>query len=320
MQAGNRLQGREMVSKLLALEAYPNLRDIDFRVLRGVELNMRHHRWVPLEDIARFARLDVETASFRLGKLDNWGLVRRRSDIGYIGYQLTIHGYDALAIRALARKGVVEAISTAQIGVGKDADVYVGITPTGEKVAVKFNRIGGRTASRKAAYHGDVFQDKHHTSWLYVSRLIAKKEYEALTLLSPIAKVPKPVAWNRHVVVMEFVEGTELAEMRDTDLTREEAERILDLVLEEYLKIVRFGIVHSDMSEFNVVLTKEGDILIIDWAQYLTTVNPESFELLKRDITVLLNAFRRRWRVEKRFEDVWPNFEKAWLESRGERE
>jgi len=93
--------------------------------------------------IARFARTDLETASFRLGKLDDLSLVRRRSDIGYIGYQLTIHGYDVLAMRALARKGIVEAISTTQVGVGKDADVYVGITPTGEKVAVKFNRVGG---------------------------------------------------------------------------------------------------------------------------------------------------------------------------------
>ncbi|NJE46784.1 tyrosine protein kinase [Thermococcus sp. GR7] len=307
-----------MVSKLLALEAYPKLRDLDFRILRGIELNMRHHKWVPLEDIARFARVDIETASFRLGKLDDWSLVKRRSDIGYIGYQLTIHGYDVLAIRALAKKGVVEAISTAQIGVGKDADVYIGITSGGEKVAVKFNRIGGRTSSRKAGYHGVVFQDKHHTSWLYVSRLIAKKEYEALTLLSPIARVPKPIAWNRHVVVMEFVEGTELAELRDTDLTREEAERILDRVLEEYLKIVRFGIVHSDMSEFNIVLTSNDDVLIIDWAQYLTTAYPESYELLKRDITVLLNAFRRRWRIERKFDNVWPAFEEAWNESRGE--
>jgi len=307
-----------MVSKLLALEAYPNLRDLDFRILRGVELNMRRYKWVPLEEIARFARVDVETASFRLGKLDDWGLVIRRGDIGYIGYQLTVHGYDVLAIRALSKKGIIEAISTAQIGVGKDADVYIGVTPSGEKVAVKFNRIGGRTASRRAGYHSHVFQDKHHTSWLYVSRLIAKKEYEALTLLSPIASVPRPIAWNRHVVVMEFIKGTELADLRDTDLTKEEAEEILSRVLDEYLKIVRFGIVHSDLSEFNVVLTDDGDVLIIDWAQYVTTDKPESYELLKRDLTVLLNAFRRKWRVEKKFEEVWPAFEEAWLESRGE--
>jgi len=306
-----------MVSKLLALEAYPSLRDLDFRILRGVELNMRHHRWVPLEDIARFARVDIETASFRLGKLDDWGLVARRSDIGYIGYQLTIHGYDALAIRALSKKGIIEAISTAQVGVGKDADVYVGITPTGEKVAVKFNRIGGRTASRRATYHSHVFADKRHTSWLYISRLIARKEYEALVLLSPIAKVPRPIAWNRHVLVMEFVEGKELAELRDPELGENEARKILDEVLEEYLKIVRFGIVHSDMSEFNIVLTEKG-VLLIDWAQYIPTAHPESYELLKRDITVLLNAFRRRWGVERKFEEVWPAFEKAWSESRGE--
>ncbi|NJF24744.1 serine/threonine-protein kinase RIO2 [Thermococcus sp. Bubb.Bath] len=308
-----------MVSKLLALDAYPNLRDLDFRILRGVELNMRHHRWVPLEDIARFARTDVETASFRLGKLDNWGLVVRRSDIGYIGYQLTIHGYDTLAIRALAKKGVIEGISPVHIGVGKDADVYVGMTPGGEKVAVKFNRIGGRTASRKAAYHSDVFANKKHTSWLYISRLIAKKEYDALVLLSPIARVPRPLAWNRHVLVMEFIDGTELAEMRDSGLTREEAEEILNRVLEEYLKIVRFGVVHSDLSEFNVVVT-DGDVLIIDWAQYVTTADPNSLDLLRRDLTVIINAFRRRWRVEKEFEDVWGEFESAWKESRGERD
>ncbi|NJE85195.1 tyrosine protein kinase [Thermococcus sp. CX2] len=307
-----------MVSKLLALEAYPNLRDLDFRILRGVELNMRHHKWVPLEDVARFARVDVETASFRLGKLDNWGLVRRRSDIGYIGYQLTIHGYDALAIRTFSKRGVIEAISTTQIGVGKEADVYVALTPSGEKVAVKFNRIGRTSFTRVKLYRRD-FIDKHHISWLYVSRLVAQREYEALQLLSPIARVPRPISWNRHAIVMEFIEGTELAELRDTDLTTEEASRILDRVLEEYLKIVRFGMVHSDMSEFNIVLTDDDDILIIDWPQYLPTAYPESLEYLKRDITVLLNAFRRRWRVERDFDEIWREFYEAWLMSRGDK-
>jgi len=304
-----------MVSKLIALEVYHNLRDIDFRILRGVELNMRYHQWVPLEDIAKFARTDVETASYRLGKLDNWMLVRRRSDIGYIGYQLTIHGYDVLAIRAFARKGVIEAISQTQIGVGKEADVYVGITPQGEKVAVKFNRIGRTSFTRIKLYRRD-FIDKHHISWLYISRLVAEREHEALQLLSPIAKVPKPIAWNRHAIVMEFVEGVELSELRDDDLTKEEADDILNKVLEEYLKIVRFGIVHSDMSEFNIVLTEDDDILIIDWPQYLPTAYPESLEYLKRDISVLLNAFHRRWRVRRNFDEVWSEFYEAWLESR----
>lgn len=305
-----------MVSKLLALNAYPKLRDMDFRVLRGVELNMRHHRWVPLENVARFAHLDVETTSFRLGRLDDWGLVVRRSDMGYIGYQLTIHGYDTLAIRALARKKIIEAISTTQIGVGKDADVYVGITPSHEKVAVKFNRIGERTSSRKARYHGKIFQNKRHTSWLYISRLVAQREYEVLNLLSPLAKVPRPIAWNRHTVVMEFVDGKELAELSDTYMDCEEAEEVLWRILDEYLKIVRFGIVHSDLSEYNVVLTR-GEILIIDWAQHVTTADPESLEYLERDITVLLNAFKRRWHVEVDFNKVWPRFKEAWIESRG---
>ncbi len=305
-----------MVSKLIALEAYPNLKDLDFRILRGVELNMRHHQWVPLEDIARFARTDVETASHHLGKLDSWELVRRRSDIGYIGYQLTIHGYDALAIRAFSRKGLIEAISTSQIGVGKEADVYVAITPGGEKVAVKFNRIGRTSFTRIKLYRRD-FMDKRHISWLYISRLVAQREHEALQLLSPFARVPRPLGWNRHAIVMEFINGVELADLREGDLSRGEAEEILGKVLDEYLKIVKFGIVHSDMSEFNIVLTEDQSILIIDWPQYLPTAYPESLEYLKRDLTVLLNSFRRRWKVEKDFNEVWNRFYNAWLKSRG---
>lgn len=81
--------------------------------------------------------------------------------------------------------------------------------------------------------------------------------------------------------------------------------------MDEYEKIVKFGIVHGDMSEFNVVLTDDNDILIIDWVQYLTCANPESLELLKRDITVLLNAFRRRWGVKRDFEEEWERFYEA---------
>jgi len=303
-----------MVSKLLALEVYPNLKDLDFRILRGVELNMRHYEWVPLEIVVRFARVDVETASYRLGKLDNWGLVRRRSDIGYIGYQLTIHGYDALAIRAFAKKGIIKAISQTQIGVGKEADVYVGITPNEGKVAVKFNRIGRTSFTRIKLYRPD-FTDKRHISWLYISRLVAQREYEALQLLSPIAKVPKPLAWNRHAIVMEFIEGVELVELADTDLTKDEASEILDKVLEEYKKIVEFGIIHSDMSLYNIVLKKDGDILIIDWPQYLTTAFPDAKYYLERDLRVLLNSFKRKWRVEKDWNEVWKEFEDAFKKS-----
>jgi len=297
-----------MVSKLLALEIYPNLKDLDFRILRGVELNMRHYEWVPLETIAKFARVDIETASHRLGKLDNWGLVRRRSDIGYIGYQLTIHGYDALAIRTFAQKGIIKAISQTQIGVGKEADVYIGITPNEERVAVKFNRVGRTSFTRIKLYRPNLI-DKRHISWLYVSRLVAQREYEALQLLSPIAKVPKPIAWNRHTIVMEFIDGVELIELTDTDLTKEEALEVLNKVLEEYKKIVEFGIIHSDMSLYNIVLKSNGDILIIDWPQYLTSAFPDARYYLERDLQVLLNSFKKKWGVQVERSKIWKEFE-----------
>lgn len=311
----NLMPGAKMVSKMLALEVYPNLKDVDFKILRAVELNMRYYEWVPLEVIARFARMELDSVSHRLGKLDNWSLVIRRSDIGYIGYQLTIHGYDALAIRALARKGIIRGLSSTQIGVGKEADVYVALTPQDERIAVKFNRIGLRTSFTRIKLYRREFIDKRHISWLYVSRLVAEREYEVLRLLSSIAKVPKPIAWNRHVVAMELIDGVELVELRDSDLSRGEAERILDSVLEEYKKIVKFGIIHSDLSLYNIVLRNSGDILIIDWPQYVTTSFPQAEYYLERDLRVLLNSFERKWRIKRNWGTIWEEFRKAMHES-----
>ncbi|MCD6188977.1 MAG: tyrosine protein kinase, partial [Thermococcus sp.] len=100
-----------------------------------------------------------------------------------------------------------------------------------------------------------------------------------------------------------------------TDLTKEEASEILDKVLEEYKKIVEFGIIHSDMSLYNIVLKKDGDILIIDWPQYLTTAFPDARYYLERDLRVLLNSFKRKWRVEKDWSEVWKEFEETLKKS-----
>lgn len=71
---------------MFVFEVYLLFRDLDFRIFRGVEFNMCYYRWVFLEDIVCFVRVDVEIVFFCFGKFDDWGLVVRRSDIGYIGY------------------------------------------------------------------------------------------------------------------------------------------------------------------------------------------------------------------------------------------
>jgi RIO kinase 2 len=59
----------------------------------------------------------------------------------------------------------------------------------------------------------------------------------------------------------------------------------------------RLGIDHADLSEFNVMVTGDG-IRIIDWPQAVETSHPNAAELLKRDLSNILEFFARRYRIE----------------------
>jgi len=46
---------------------------------------------------------------------------------------------------------------------------------------------------------------------LYINRLAAKKEFEALEMIYKLnLNTPKPIGYNRHIVVMSYLRGKEL--------------------------------------------------------------------------------------------------------------
>ena len=55
---------------------------------------------------------------------------------------MTTRGYDCLALNALVKKGVLKSLSTKPVGVGKESDVFEGLTYSDDIVAVKFHRLG----------------------------------------------------------------------------------------------------------------------------------------------------------------------------------
>jgi len=173
--------------------------------------------------------------------------------------------------------------------VGKEADVFDALNPKGERIAGKFHRLGRisfRQTKRKRAY------TTKQASWLYQSRLAAEKEYKALELLYPCGvAVPKPIAHSRHVLVMGMIEGAELANW--SKIPR--AERVLREILRNIRRaFLKAGVVHADLSEYNVILKPDRHILIIDWPQYITREHPNAQEILARDIQNILQYFKRK--------------------------
>lgn len=263
----------------------------DLRVLRAIEELMARYEHVPVDAIVRASGLHPREVSYRLDRLHEMGLIRRW--IGpYTGYVLRVAGHDLLALHALVRSDVLEAFGR-PLGVGKEADVYDALTPDGRRVAVKFHRLG-RTSFRQTKRVRSYTREGVWADWYIRSRAAAKKEFTALKLaFSSGVSVPEPLARNRHVIVMSMIEGSELADVELLD-----PEPVLaDVLLNVRKAYTRAGIIHADLSEFNIIIRPDGGILIIDWPQFVYKDHPNALDLLRRDVLNVLGFFRRKFAI-----------------------
>ena len=283
-----------MSSVDIAVKTLSHLEPEDFRVLMIIEVDMSRHRYVPEDDILRLSGFSRKQIKYRLDRLSKFGLIYRWAG-PYIGYALSTAGYDCLAMNALVKANVIEAFGK-PLGVGKESDVFDALTPNGRRVAVKFHRLG-RISFRQTRRLRGYIADRRHISWLYQSRLAAEREFEALKMVYPQGvSVPEPIGHNRHVVVMGFIEGAELYRVPEVPNPDEVLDEILENVRIAYRKA---GVIHADLSEFNVVLNPDFHILIIDWPQYVTVDHPNAEVLLKRDVKNILTFFRKRFNVKR---------------------
>ncbi len=281
------------MSVKLSIEALKKLDEKDYRVLVAVERGMISREYVETRFIARFTGFSEEFVLERLKKLNKLGLVQRTKR-PYIGYLLTSRGYDCLALHALIEKGVLDSLSPTPLGEGKESEVYAGMTPGRRKVAVKFHRVG-RVSFRKTKRVRGYVAEKRHISWIYEARLSARQEYTALDRLwRERVAVPEPVGWNRHVVVTEFIEGVELYRLPPLDSPR----RVLEKIVSEVEKAYKAGIVHGDLSEYNVMVTEGGDVYIFDWPQWISSTHPQVDYYLSRDVGRIASFFARKYGVK----------------------
>lgn len=286
-----------MSSADIAVQVFRALENEDLRVLQIIETVMSEHEFVPKEQIAKFTGMDLaRDVDYRITRLNKLGVIYQMRG-AYVGYTLNYAGYDCLAINALVKGGVLEAFGKS-LGVGKEADVFDALNPKGERIAVKFHRLGRisfRQTRRRRGYTAE------HAGWLYQSRLAAEKEFKALKLLFPCGvAVPEPISQNRHVIVMGIIEGAELTNWKRMPKPERVLKRILLNVRRAYLKA---GIVHADLSEYNVIVKPNWQILIIDWPQYVTKDHPNAQQLLTRDVQNVLEYFRRKHKLSARLEE-----------------
>ncbi|PKL62822.1 MAG: serine/threonine protein phosphatase [Methanomicrobiales archaeon HGW-Methanomicrobiales-2] len=270
-----------------------SLHAYELRILLALERLMRRYQWVPLDVLKSATKLSESELSYRIGRLMTMNMVRYEK-VPYEGYALVFNGYDSLALHTLTRRGSIQALGTL-IGVGKESEVYeamgLGV------VVLKFHRVGQRSFQSARVKRG-YMPETGHCPWLFASSNSAKMEYDALKILHPAVSVPLPIDQNRHVVAMSYVPGINLSRA-----TVAEPEMILDEILDNVREAYRLGIVHGDLSEFNIMVD-EKQCWLIDWPQWVETAHPNAGETLARDIENILQYFKRKYALVYPFDEA----------------
>ncbi|KAI6178815.1 Non-specific serine/threonine protein kinase [Aphelenchoides besseyi] len=264
-----------------------------FRVMVAVEMGMKNHEMVPLHLISMISNIYRGGAAHILRDLCKMNLISYERGRKYDGYRLTNLGYDYLALHALCSREVVGSVGN-QIGVGKESDVYVGGDPEMKDLVLKFHRLG-RTSFRKLKEKRDYHGRRHYCSWLYLSRIAALKEFSFLkALYARKFPVPQPLDFCRHTVVMGLIDGSPLCNVAEIENPAELYDELMNLIV----RLARYGLIHGDFNEFNLILTTDGKPMLIDFPQMVSTDHPNAAYYFNRDVECIREFFRRRFGFE----------------------
>jgi len=145
-------------------------------------------------------------------------------------------------------------------------------------------------------------------------------EVDALyRLASAGVRVPKPFNFFEGVLLMELVtdeHGDAAPRLNDCSFTPDEARRHHASLLTEVVRMLCAGVVHGDLSEFNILLSADGPV-IIDLPQAVDAAgNNHAQRMLLRDVGNLRNYFGRfapELRTTTYGPEIWTLYERGTL-------
>lgn len=197
------------------------------------------------------------------------------------------------AIYKLVQDGYIKAFG-GPISTGKEAHVYEASSATTD-VAVKIYRVNASDFRHMRDYlEGDPRFESIGSQKKSVVLAWVKKEFANLQRSREAGvRVPTPIAVERNVLVMELVGTPEDRARRLAEVSVNNPMTAYDVVAEYMRRLYAAGLVHGDLSEYNIVVY-EGELVVIDLGQAVTVLHPNADEFLERDCRNIANFFNRQ--------------------------
>jgi RIO kinase 1 len=107
-------------------------------------------------------------------------------------------------------------------------------------------------------------------------------------------RCPAPLGFRSNVLVMSLIGDAANGEVSRQlkDATPRDPKRFSELILKDVTSLWKAGLVHGDLSAFNILNDNEAPVFI-DFSQASPCGAPNAKQLLTRDLTNVANHFRK---------------------------
>lgn len=213
---------------------------------------------------------------------------------------------------------------------GKEAQIYLVHADGEERVAKVYKETHQRSFKHRSQYtEGRTVRNTRDQRAMRRQSNYGKKREESAwrsseadiiyLLHAAEVTVPEPYNFVENVLIMALVrdaKGLPAPRLADVQLKPAEAQKVFDHLLAETVRMLCAGVVHGDLSEFNVLMSGDGPV-IIDFPQAVDAAkNRNAKKILLRDVANLerlLSRHTRRRRSTKFGQEMWDLYEKQLL-------
>jgi RIO kinase 1 len=207
-------------------------------------------------------------------------------------------------IEPLVEDGIVDKVMR-QLMSGKEATVYV-VQCGGEIRCAKVYKEANQRGFHQAVHYteGRKVKNSRQARAMEKGSRYGRKEQESAwqhaevdalyKLAAAGVRVPHPYGFYEGVLLMELVadeHGAAAPRLNDLELSAEQAREFHAMLIRQVVRMLCAGIVHGDLSEFNILVDGQGPV-IIDLPQAVdAAANNNASRMLERDVENLANYF-----------------------------
>jgi len=205
--------------------------------------------------------------------------------------------FDKSTIRALHRLSTKHYFDVLEfvVSTGKEAHVFRARDSSGNYRAVKVYKTGTSEFNSMARYiEGDMRFSRVKSGKRGIVFAWTKKEFSNLTLIANAGvNCPMPLAFFENALVMEFIGSNGEASPTLKERPPKDIGKAYDFVVDALARLLfGAGLVHADLSEYNI-LNREEELFIIDVGQAVLTSHPEAESFFQRDLKNMAKFFSR---------------------------